>query len=236
MILITRLREDYLNTIKDLDLKKIKSISEPLYSIKYLSKRIRPSEKKIFVIPSYKSIKTIKSKKNFENLKTSTFFVIGERSNIALKKMSLKIGLVANDSEELLIKIKNSKRFKNHSYEYLCSNFYNKEFLKKMKEAGKEIKKNIIYKITPADKLRQGTIKKINQDKIRVVLVFSKSAGSTFIKLCKKHKIKKSNLVKIKFVSMSHRSGQQFIDHGLHAFWPTMPKLSNVTQLTRKLL
>ena len=79
-------------------------------------------------------------------------------------------------------------------------------------------------------------IKKINQDKIRVVLVFSKSAGSTFIKLCKKHKIKKSNLVKIKFVSMSHRSGQQFIDHGLHAFWPTMPKLSNVTQLTKKLL
>ena len=31
---------------------------------------------------------------NFENLKTSTFFVIGERSNIALKKMIISLKIV----------------------------------------------------------------------------------------------------------------------------------------------
>ena len=90
--------------------------------------------KKNFIVASYQSIKTIVLKKNYQNIKNSIFFAVGSRTYLALKELKLKVKLVANDSNELLKKIKSNRKFQGYSYEYLSGNVYNKKFLASMKK------------------------------------------------------------------------------------------------------
>ena len=68
MILTTRLKEDNKIIQKSLKAYKIKSIGEPLYKIKYLSKTLYAEEDKIFIVASKQAVKIIQSKINVKNL------------------------------------------------------------------------------------------------------------------------------------------------------------------------
>ena len=69
MILITRLKEDNKLISKNLSLLKIKSVSEPIYKIKFLSKALKEEENKIFIVVSKQTVKAIKHNPNYKNIK-----------------------------------------------------------------------------------------------------------------------------------------------------------------------
>ena len=235
MILITRLKQDNKNIKEILKSKNIQSIEEPLYKIKHLSKKISAEESKIFIVASYQSIKTIALKKNYKNIKSSYFFVVGKRTYLALKRLNLKVRLVANDSNELLKKIKINKKYRGYSFEYLSGNIYNKRFIADMRKLKKKINVNIIYELLPSDRLTKKLIKLINEDRIKVVLILSDFVGQIFLMLCKKHKIKKGTLRKISFATMSSNSASQLLAYGLNVSWPKRPKLNEAILNAQKL-
>ena len=76
MILITRLKEDNITIKKKLDAFKIKSSAEPLYKIKYLSKKINHENEKIFIVASKQAVKAIHSNVKRGNLKKSVFLCL----------------------------------------------------------------------------------------------------------------------------------------------------------------
>ena len=235
MILITRLKKDNKPIKEILESKNIQCLEQPLYKIKHFSKTISAKEKKIFIVASYQSIKTIALKKNYQNIKNSIFFAVGSRTYLALKELKLKVKLVANDSNELLKKIKSNRKFQGYSYEYLSGNVYNKKFLASMKKLKKKINVNIIYELLPSTQLNNKTIKSINEDKIKVVMILSNFVGYIFLILCKKHKIKKSTLRKIKFVTMSKNSASHLLAYGLEVSWPKSTKLNRVVLIAQSL-
>ena len=61
-----------------------------------------------------------------------------------------------------------------------------KKFLASMKKLKKKINVNIIYELLPSTQLNNKTIKSINEDKIKVVMILSNFVGYIFLILCKK--------------------------------------------------
>ena len=106
MILITRLKEDNKSIRKHLSLLKIKSLSESIYKIKFISKTLREEENKIFIVVSKQTVKAIKRNPEFKNIKKSFFIAVGKQTSLALKKIGINVKLIALNSTDLISKIK----------------------------------------------------------------------------------------------------------------------------------
>ena len=79
----------------------------------------------------------------------------------------------------------------------MSGNVYNKKFLASMKKLKKKINVNIIYELLPSTQLNNKTIKSINEDKIKVVMILSNFVGYIFLILFAKNiKLKKAHLEK----------------------------------------
>ena len=234
MILLTRHKEENLFIKKKLLTENINSISEPITYVRHLSKKLQAENKKVFLVGSQQTLKTIKLKKNLKYLNKSIFFIIGKKSASHFKKLKLKVKLVGIDSIDLVSKIKKNKIYKDHKIEYLCSNINNSTLIADLKKTKKEIKKNILYEITPKKHFQKRTLNSLNHDKIKVVMLFSKFNSDTFLKICKHHKIQKKNLCKIHFITMSKRNSSKLIKLGMKVSWPTKPELLPMIKLAIK--
>jgi len=203
MILITRLKEDNKSIRKNLSLLKIKSISEPIYKIKFISKTLREEENKIFIVVSKQTVKAIKCNPDFKNIKKSSFIVVGKQTSLALKKIGINVKLQAVNSSDLISKIKKNKLHKQNSFEYLCGNHFNRDFMTQLQRLNKKSKKNILYNIIPNQKFSKNTLAQLKKQNVKMVLLFSKLACKTFLKIYRGHKLEKYIIKRIHFITLS---------------------------------
>lgn len=233
MILITRLKEDNITIKKKLDAFKIKSSAEPLYKIKYLSKKINHENEKIFIVASKQAVKVIHSNVKKGNLKKSVFLVIGKQSSLQLKKFGLKVKLVSRNSNELIKKIKKNKSYKKNKFEYLCANTFNKDFFLKLCKINKNTKKNILYNLVPNQKFSKKTLKLLRQQNITTVLFFSKFSCNTFFKLCRSNKLNKKKLSEIQYITLSKEIANLQFLKSYNVSWADHPNLASMLQKVR---
>ena len=230
MILITRLKEDNAMIKKKLDAFKIKSSAEPLYKIKYLSKQINYEDEKIFIVASKQAIRVIHANVKKGNLKKSIFLVIGKQSSLQLKKIGLKVKLVAQNSNELIKKIKKNKFYKKNKFEYLCANTFNKDFFLKLCKINKNSKRNILYNLVPNKKFSEKTLKLLRQQKITTILFFSKFACHTFFHLCRSNKLNRNKLSGIQFITLSKEIADLQCLKAYKVSWADRPSLASILQ------
>ena len=228
MILTTRLEEDNKIVQKSLKAYKIKSIGEPLYKIKYLSKTLYAEEDKIFIVASKQAVKIIQSKINLKNLRNSIFFVIGKQAANKLKKNGLKVQLVSKNSKDLISKIKKYKKYKKNKFEYLCGNIFNKDFMMQLRKYNKNSKKNIIYHMLPNKKFSKKTLLQLKKQNIKMILIFSKYACKSFFSICKFHKLEKSTLSKIRYITLSKDIAIMPQLNRKEVIWATQPQLASM--------
>ena len=203
MILITRLNEDTISIRKNLSLLKIKSLSEPIYKIKFISKSLKEEENKIFIVVSKQTVKAIKCNPNFKNIKKSLFIAVGKQTSLELKQIGVNVKLIATNSNDLISKIKKNKLHKQNSFEYLCGNHFNRDFMSQLQKLNRKSKKNILYNVIPNQKFSKNTLVQLKKQKVKMVLLFSKLACKTFLKIYREHKLEKSIINQIHFISLS---------------------------------
>ena len=230
MILITRLKEDNKTIKKKLDAFKIKSSGESLYRIKYLSKKINHEDEKIFIVASKQAVKIIRSNIKRGNLKRSIFLVIGNQSSLQLKKLGLKVKLVAQNSNDLIKKIKKNKSYKRNKFEYLCANAFNKDFYSELCKFNKNTRKVIIYKLVPNQKFSKKTLELLRQKNIKIVLFFSKFSCNTFFQLCRSHKLNRKNLNGIHYITLSKEIAYLHFLKTYKVSWAKRPSLASILQ------
>ena len=203
MILITRLNEDNISIRKNLSLLKIKSLSEPIYKIKFISKALKEEENKIFIVVSKQTVKAIKYNPNYKNIKKSLFIAVGKQTSLELKQIGVNVKLIATNSNDLISKIKKNKLHKQNSFEYLCGNHFNRDFMSQLQKLNRKSKKNILYNVIPNQKFSKNTLVQLKKQKVKMVLLFSKLACKTFLKIYRGHKLENSIINEIHFVSLS---------------------------------
>ena len=203
MILITRLKEDNKLISKNLSLLKIKSLSEPIYKIKFISKALKEEENKIFIVVSKQTVKAIKHNPNYKNIKKSLFIAVGKQTSLELKQIGINVKLIAANSSNLISKIKKNKLHKQNNFEYLCGNHFNRDFMTQLQKLNRKSKKNILYNVIPNQKFSKNTLVQLKKQKVKMVLLFSKLACKTFLKIYREHKLEKSIINKIHFISLS---------------------------------
>ena len=234
MILITRPKENNFKTYSRLKSKKIVSRSEPVFKIKYLNKTLNPETKKIFVVVSSNAIKVIQRKKNLERIKKSVFVVVGKKSKLELKRLGFNVRLVAKDAAELLKQIRRHRLHKENSFEYLSSNIYNKQFMSGLIKLNKGSKKNVIYNLVPNISFSKATLNALIENKIKVVLFFSKFSCRIFFKICKSHKISKKILREMHFIALSKKIAEKPIEDGYAVSWSKMPEMEKLIDMAVK--
>ncbi len=230
MILITRLKEDNTTIKKKLDAFKIKSSAEPLYKIEYLSKKINHEDEKTFIVASKQAVKVIHSNVKKGNLKKSIFLVIGKQSSLQLKKLGLKVKIVAQNSHELIKIIKKNKLYEKGKFEYLCANAFNKDFFSRLCDINKSTKKNVLYNLVPNQKFSEKTLKLLRQQNITIVLFFSKFSCNTFFQLCRSHKLNRKNLNGIQYITLSKEIADLQCLKAYKVSWANRPNLASMLQ------
>tara|TARA_Y100000992_G_C21224471_1_gene472187 strand:- start:389 stop:1099 length:711 start_codon:yes stop_codon:yes gene_type:complete len=210
MILITRPKEDNDKLSILLSEKNIKHEKDNLTSFRTLKKKIEYQKNKIFLIASKQAVKSLAIKKNINELRKSGFIVIGNKVKKELQKLKIKkILFFANESELLLKKIKLNQNLKNQSLEYLCSNIYNKQFVKDLKKLNFRLTLNQVYETIPKKTLKKSTIKRILSRKIKIIIFFSVFTFVTFKRLCRQHGLKRRDLDELIFIAFSDRIARE---------------------------
>ena len=206
MILITRPEQDALELSRILQNKMIASYIDPCISFDYLSDHKNKFNNELFLISSKQAVYALLKNKNFNKdfFVDNRFFIIG--SKVA--------ELCKNEGAEKIIKIfENFSEFLNHiiknkvidQINYMCGDVISEEaeeFIKKF-----IIKKIIVYKVIPSKKLKEQTIKLINENKIRLVLIYSKFTATTFNTLIENYSLKDKAL-NITYICISERVAQ----------------------------
>ena len=231
MILITRHKKENNKLSILLKNKKVTVVNESLVYFEHLNKLIKYKENKIFIITSTQAINTIVLKKNISKINKSVFIVVGEKTEKKLKKLGLKVLISSPESSELLKEIKKRKELKERSFEYLCSNIYNKEFVQKLKKSGFKIRLNIVYRSEAKKLMTNHIIKKLNNNKIEKILFFSLFTMKSFFLLCRKHKISKMTLSQIEYLCLSKRIASYAINQRLVAKWAKKPNQAEMIKL-----
>tara|TARA_Y100000816_G_C26061546_1_gene557465 strand:+ start:575 stop:1297 length:723 start_codon:yes stop_codon:yes gene_type:complete len=234
MILITRHKEENTFIQKTLLTRGVQSIGEPITRIRHLSKKLIAENQKVFLVGSVQALNTIKLKKNLNNLSQSVFYAIGKKSASAIRDLKLNIKLIGIDSRDLIFKIKKNKNHKKFFIEYLCSNILNHELISDLRKIKAKVKKNVIYEILPNKLFTKKTLNLLKNDKIKVIMLFSKYNCELFLKICRNHGITKKNLSKIHFITMSKRNSKALIKKNLDVSWPSKPELEPMIRLAIK--
>ncbi len=210
MILITRPREDNDKLSILLSKKNIRHKKENLTSFRILKKKIECHPDKVFLVASKQAVRSLSSKKNKDEFKKSSFIVIGHKVKKELQNLKVKKVLVFAETSELLLdKIKLSKKVKGHTLEYLCSNIYNRQFVRELKQVGFKVLLNQVYETIPKKKLNKSTSDLIMEGKMKVVVFFSIFSYKTFLKLCKLQGLNKRHLSKLEFIAYSNRIARE---------------------------
>ena len=150
--------------------------------------------------------------------------------------MGLKVKLVAQNSNDLIKKIKKNKLYKGNKFEYLCANTFNKDFFLKLCKINKNTKKNIIYKLVPNQKFSKKTLQLLRQQNITIVLFFSKFACNTFFQVCRSHKLNRKNLNGIQFITLSREIADLQYFRAYKVNWAKRPSLASMLQKLTSLL
>ena len=231
MILITRHKTENKKLSILLKNKKIKVVDESFVYFKNLNKLIKYKENKVFIVASTQAVKTIALKKNLSKINKSTFLAVGEKTTKQLKKLGLKVIVSSPTSSKLAKEIKKNKLFKERSFEYLCSNIYNKEFLQDLKQNGFKISLNKVYRTEAKKLMTNHLVKKLNDNQIHMILFFSLFAMKIFFTLCRKYKISKMTISQIQYLCLSKRIASYAINQQLKAKWPKYPNQDAMVKL-----
>ena len=236
MILITRHKIENKKLSILLKKKKISIFNESFIFFNHLNKSIRYKENKIFIVASAQAVKTIALKKNLTQINKSTFLAVGEKTKKQLKKLGLKVLISSPDGFTLFKEIKKRKLLKEKSFEYLCSNIYNKEFVRDLKKNGFKIRINIVYQTKAKQLMDDRLIEKLSKNKINTILFFSLFTMKSFFLLSRKHKVSKAALSQIKYICISKRIASYAIDKGFVTKWPRHPNQAEMIKLVTSLL
>ena len=229
MILITRHKKDSSLLQSVLSKKKLEPIAFPLTKFIYLKKNITKS-KNIFIIASPRTVFFLR--KNYLHIfQNQRFLVIGKKTSKKLIESGFRNILVsANTSNELIKKLK-SKKLNSEQFQYLCSNIYNKDFIKHLRDSNYKIRVTRVYKTIPINKLNQNLLKIINEEKLSAVVFYSRFSLDTFLRLIKKHGIPMNKIKSLKFYCLSQRISMPAIKLNLKALYPSSPDEDKLTKL-----
>ena len=144
--------------------------------------------------------------------------------------MGLKVKLVAQNSNDLIKKIKKNKLYKGNKFEYLCANTFNKDFFLKLCKINKNSKRNILYNLVPNKKFSEKTLKLLRQQKITTILFFSKFACHTFFHLCRSNKLNRNKLSGIQFITLSKEIADLQCLKAYKVSWADRPSLASILQ------
>lgn len=233
MILITRHKAENKKLSALLKRKKINVVNESFVYFRHLNKLIKYKENKIFIVASTQAIKTIALKKNLNQINKSLFLAVGEKTKKQLNQLGLKVLISSPNSSTLLKKIKKRKLKKERSFEYLCSNIYNKEFVQNLKKNGFNIHLNIVYRSEAKKLMTKHLIKKLNNKKINTIVFFSLFAMKSFFSLCQKYKVSKIALSQMEYLCLSKRIASYAINRKLKAKWPSYPDQAEMIKLVK---
>ena len=193
MILITRPNIEAKQFADKLQKKNFVSIIDSVLKFEPQKKNIYLSQNKIFIVTSSQCVKSLnKYRKSYSHiLKEGSFYVVGRQVYKNLKNIGVKkVKLVFNDTQELLRKLKTLKKKQvSVRYEYLCGSQINDDFVEQCKLNEIYIKKNILYKTIPANKLKSKTVKSIQRGEIKILTFFSIFTAKTFFKLLRKYRL-----------------------------------------------
>jgi uroporphyrinogen-III synthase len=207
VILITRPRKSSLEFQKKLKKLNINSDIQELSKFRIFKNQISLS-KSVILITSPRSLDYLINTKIIESCKKNEFIVIGKKTTQRLKQLGCqKILISAKDSNDLISK---SKGILNEKSEvrFLCSNVYNKELVRTLKNKKCKIILVRVYETIKINKLKKSVIKNLNSNKFSAVVFFSKFSLTVFLELCKLEKISKSSLKRIHYICVSQRVGE----------------------------
>ena len=229
MILITRHKKNSYFLQRALSQKKLESIAFPLTKFTYLKKNIANS-KNIFIIASPRTVLFLR-KNYLRNFQNQRFMVIGKTTSKKLVESGFRnIVLSANTSDELIKKLK-SKKLNSEQFQYLCSNIYNKDFIKNLRNLNYKIRVTRVYKTIPINKLNQNLLKRINKEKLSAVVFYSRFSLDTFLRLIKRHGISMNKISNLKFLCLSQRISEPANKLNLKALYPSSPDEDKLTKL-----
>ena len=212
MILITRPSIEGKLLSAELKKDKLPCVQEPLTNFKFVKIKKIKIDDKVFIISSLQAVKAMSKQKKIyaKLLYQGRILVIGQKVKEELHKIGAKkIEKVFLDSCELTKFLKKNKKHK-HKLEYLCSNIVNNEFINSLKAENIQIRKKIIYQTIPSSTLSLKTQKLMSNDKIKIVLFFSKFSAQNFLKKIRDNNLE-SSLSKIVAVCISDRVAKYII-------------------------
>tara|TARA_B110000483_G_scaffold205404_1_gene249011 strand:- start:55 stop:774 length:720 start_codon:yes stop_codon:yes gene_type:complete len=183
MILITRHKEQSKNLESLLNTQEHKTFVESLYKIQFNKNKVTYNSDNYYIFPSINSVYSLIDSRQIYKFRTANILTIGKKVEQALRNAGCnKILFVASDSTKLLTRIKNKKLI-NRSFIYFCSNVVNEDFLSSVDKYKIKLKKVIIYKTIPRQKLTKKLITNIKLKNISGATFFSKLAAKTFLSL-----------------------------------------------------
>ena len=185
MILITRPRVESNIFSKELSKYNIKTCIEPLISFSYYKNIFFEDVSANYIIGSTRSVEVLE--KNFsifkKILESGKFYVIGVRVKNKLEEIGINNIEGTFDDSFQLIEFLSKKRFNKNPFIYLCSNLFNNNLLKELKNLEINIEQKFLYQTIQKKKLSKVTASLIENEKINSVVLFSSSTAETFIKL-----------------------------------------------------
>ena len=203
MILITRPEQDALELSKVLSERNIENHVDPCISFEWLLNYENQFNTKLFLISSKQAILALKKNKNLEKnfFTNNRFFIIGPKV----------AELCKNEGAKKIIKVFESfVEFSTYMNEneitdqinYMCGDIISdeaEEFIEKQ-----TLKKIIVYNVIPAKRLKKQTIKMITENKISLILIYSKFTAIVFNQLIEACGLK-NKAVKITYICISER-------------------------------
>jgi len=192
MILITRPFNEAKILAKELKLLRLPTIIESLTSFQYYKKRIIFHEKKFFIVSSLQAVHAIKiNKKNYQRIiDQGKFLVVGTKVASELKLLGTRNIIKQFSSSVSLLKyLLRKKKSTEFKIEYLCGSIINDEFIIGLESEKIKYKKIILYKTIPSKKISDQCLKKLKNNKIDIILVYSSYSAQILLKLFKQHKL-----------------------------------------------
>ncbi len=203
MILITRPLENAEENVNFLKTKKINYFLHPLTKLSVKNKSLK-IKNEILIISSYKVIEFLKKNNNVSIIRNCSFLIVGNKTSQYLKGLKYNVLFTASNSEILSKYIKKNLK-KSVKLKFLCSNIYNKDFVKELRRDGFSLQLTRVYQTHEETKLSLKLQKHLHKKEIRKVLFYSSFAVKVFFKLIKLYKIDVSYLDEIIYMCLSKR-------------------------------
>ena len=203
MILITRPEQDALELSKVLNERNIQSCIDSCISFKLLNNYEIRINTKLFLISSKQAIFALKKNKNLEKnfFANNQFFIIGHKvAELCINEGAKNIISIFESFIDFAKYISINKPA--DQINYVCGDIISDEAEEYVK---KQILKRIkVYRVVPTKKLKKRTIDMIIENKIIIILIYSKFTASVFNQLIVESGLK-DKADKITYICISER-------------------------------